>query len=108
MPAQSGPGGLTEVCAASLAVAAATSATNPLDVLKVEGTSLSPALNFVQVRLQLQRLREPQSVAKTVTGLVRNEGALVFFSGLPAALTRAMVYGGLRFGTLSIQSDILT
>lgn len=62
--------------------------------------------NVVKTRLQLQsRLLEdgrkaPGLVATAVT-MVRREGVLSLWTGLPAAMTRGLLYGGLRLGLYS-------
>ncbi|KVH94462.1 Mitochondrial carrier domain-containing protein [Cynara cardunculus var. scolymus] len=69
------------------AVAAATGITHPLDVLKV--------------RLQMQFVGErgPLSgMGQTFVRVVRKEGPRSLYLGLTPALTRSVLYGGLRLG----------
>ncbi|KAG2621178.1 mitochondrial substrate carrier family protein ucpB-like isoform X1 [Panicum virgatum] len=69
------------------AVAAATAATHPLDVIKV--------------RLQMQHARQRGNLVgmgTIFTQLVTREGPRSLYLGLAPALTRSVVYGGLRLG----------
>lgn len=69
------------------AVAAATGITHPLDVLKV------------RLQMQLVGERGPLSgMGQTFVQVVRKEGPRSLYLGLTPALTRSVLYGGLRLG----------
>ncbi|XP_019084463.1 PREDICTED: mitochondrial substrate carrier family protein ucpB-like isoform X3 [Camelina sativa] len=70
-----------------VSVALATGVTHPLDVLKV--------------RLQMQHVGQRGhliGMAGTFLQLIKNEGARSLYLGLTPALTRSVLYGGLRLG----------
>ncbi|KAI3749309.1 hypothetical protein L2E82_19916 [Cichorium intybus] len=70
-----------------VAVAAATGITHPLDVLKV------------RLQMQLVGQRGPLiGMGQTFVGVVKKEGARSLYLGLTPALTRSVLYGGLRLG----------
>nr|CAD1817003.1 unnamed protein product [Ananas comosus var. bracteatus] len=64
------------------AVAVATTITHPLDVLKV--------------RLQMQLAGQRGNLGGIFTQMVKTEGAGALYLGLAPALTRSVLYGGLR------------
>eukprot|EP00798_Chlamydomonas_sp_ICE-L_P012522 gene12522-15738_t len=70
---------MAEFAISGVSVAVATICTNPLDVIKT--------------RLQLQ--------VSTGIDIVKNEGALALWKGLPPAVVRGLTYGGLRLGLYS-------
>ncbi|KAL8262156.1 hypothetical protein R6Q59_026205 [Mikania micrantha] len=70
-----------------VAVAAATGITHPLDVLKV------------RLQMQLVGQRGPLTgMGQTFVQVVKKEGPRALYLGLTPALTRSVVYGGLRLG----------
>ncbi|KAI5399252.1 hypothetical protein KIW84_064572 [Lathyrus oleraceus] len=70
-----------------LSVAIATSITHPLDVLKV------------RLQMQLVGQKGPLSgMGQLFLSVVKNEGPKSLYLGLTPALTRSVVYGGLRLG----------
>merc|ERR1719188_2525304 len=69
----------------ALAGMTATTCTQPLDTLKVR----------VQVAAAAGKHASPFAIASQT---VKNEGALVFYKGLSAGLTRQVIYTGGRFG----------
>ncbi|CAI9107992.1 OLC1v1007498C7 [Oldenlandia corymbosa var. corymbosa] len=70
-----------------LSVAAATGVTHPFDVLKV------------RLQMQLVGQRGPLiGMGKLFVQLVKNEGLKSLYLGLTPALTRSVLYGGLRLG----------
>nr|XP_043636084.1 mitochondrial substrate carrier family protein ucpB [Erigeron canadensis] len=70
-----------------VAVAAATAITHPLDVLKV------------RLQMQLVGQRGPLTgMGKTMVQVVRKEGPRSLYLGLTPALSRSVLYGGLRLG----------
>ncbi|KAJ1378364.1 Mitochondrial carrier protein, partial [Sesbania bispinosa] len=70
-----------------LSVAVATAITHPLDVLKV------------RLQMQLVGQKGPLSgMGQLFFRLVKNEGPKSLYLGLTPALTRSVVYGGLRLG----------
>ncbi|XP_004496002.1 uncharacterized protein [Cicer arietinum] len=70
-----------------LSVAIATSITHPLDVLKV------------RLQMQLVGQKGPLSgMGQLFLSVVKNEGHKSLYLGLTPALTRSVVYGGLRLG----------
>jgi len=85
-----------EVAISGCSVGTATLLTNPFDVLKT--------------RLQLQTLRvdptlllqganvRPPGLVGTAVKLIQEEGILALWKGLPPALARGFIYGGLRLG----------
>lgn len=69
------------------AVATATAVTHPLDVVKV------------RLQMQLVGQRGPLiGMGQTFTQMLRNEGIRSLYLGLAPALTRSVLYGGLRLG----------
>lgn len=71
----------------AVSVATATGVTHPLDVLKV------------RLQMQLVGQRAPLTgVGKVFTQILQNEGPRSFYLGLGPALTRSILYGGLRLG----------
>ncbi|XP_027365237.1 mitochondrial substrate carrier family protein ucpB isoform X2 [Abrus precatorius] len=70
-----------------LSVAVATAITHPLDVLKV------------RLQMQLVGQKGPLSgMGQLLLSTVKNEGPKSLYLGLTPALTRSVVYGGLRLG----------
>ncbi|XP_047318227.1 mitochondrial substrate carrier family protein ucpB isoform X2 [Impatiens glandulifera] len=70
-----------------ISVAAATSITHPLDVLKV------------RLQMQLVGKRGPLiGMGRLLTQTVKNEGPTSLYLGLMPALIRSVLYGGLRLG----------
>ncbi|KAJ0878256.1 putative mitochondrial carrier domain superfamily [Helianthus annuus] len=70
-----------------VAVATATGITHPLDVLKV------------RLQMQLVGQRGPLTgMGQTFVQVVKKEGPRALYLGLTPALTRSVVYGGLRLG----------
>ncbi|KAF8392529.1 hypothetical protein HHK36_022872 [Tetracentron sinense] len=70
-----------------IAVATATSVTHPLDVLKV------------RLQMQLVGQRGPLTgMGKLSAQIVKTEGIRAMYLGLAPALTRSVIYGGLRLG----------
>lgn len=68
-------------------VAAASTVTHPLDLLKV------------RLQMQLVGQRGPLiGMGKLVSNLVKNEGVMALYSGLSPGLVRSVFYGGLRLG----------
>ncbi|KAL8151394.1 hypothetical protein V2J09_021202 [Rumex salicifolius] len=71
----------------AVSVATATGVTHPLDVLKV------------RLQMQLIGQRGPLSgLGKVFTQMLQKEGPRSFYLGLGPALTRSVLYGGLRLG----------
>lgn len=80
---------MQEFLVSGISVGIATTLTNPIDVVKT--------------RLQLQRLKTvggeaPPGMVGTGVALVRTEGPLSLWAGLPPALARGFFYGGARLG----------
>ncbi|KAL1331597.1 hypothetical protein HN51_048862 [Arachis hypogaea] len=70
-----------------LSVAVATAITHPLDVLKV------------RLQMQLVGQKGPLTgMGQLFLSVVKNEGPKSLYSGLTPALTRSVLYGGLRLG----------
>ena len=98
----------------SLSVAVATAATNPIDVVKVnlqiDKTSSSPshtlkpaapASSYTKEISRMQRVKGKPSgtgFMGTAAHLFQNEGVWGFTKGMEAALSRSVVYGGVRIG----------
>jgi solute carrier family 25 oxoglutarate transporter 11 len=80
------------VATGALAGMTATTCTQPLDMLKVR----------VQVAAAAGRNASPFQIA---TQTVKNEGALVFYKGLSAGLTRQVIYTGGRFGLFDMLTE---
>lgn len=81
-----------ELGVSGVSVGVATLTTNPFDVVKT--------------RLQLQSLKtanqeKSPGLVRTGVLLVRHEGVLALWNGLPPALARGLLYGGLRLGLYS-------
>ncbi|XP_056169030.1 uncharacterized protein LOC115680195 isoform X2 [Syzygium oleosum] len=70
-----------------LSVGVATGVTHPLDVLKVR----------LQMQLVGQR-GQLTGMSQVFIQLVKNEGPCSLYSGMTPALTRSLLYGGLRLG----------
>ncbi|KAG2429349.1 hypothetical protein HXX76_011115 [Chlamydomonas incerta] len=80
---------LQDLVISGISVGGATCATNPLDVIKT--------------RLQLNdRKATPGAprpgLIKTGVNIVRHEGVIALWSGLPPAVARGFLYGGMRLG----------
>ncbi|PNW81722.1 hypothetical protein CHLRE_06g257550v5 [Chlamydomonas reinhardtii] len=80
---------LQDLIISGISVGGATCATNPLDVIKT--------------RLQLNdRKATPGAprpgLIKTGVNIVRHEGAFALWNGLPPAVARGFLYGGMRLG----------
>eukprot|EP00803_Ostreobium_quekettii_P006698 evm.model.scf_796.1 EVM.evm.TU.scf_796.1 scf_796:5838-10642(+) len=80
---------LLELVTSGASVGIATSATNPIDVVKVRQQLAS---------LKLADGRPAPGLMRTGVELVRTEGAHALTRGLAPAAVRAIVYGGLRLG----------
>ncbi|GLC45135.1 hypothetical protein PLESTB_000431300 [Pleodorina starrii] len=86
-----------ELIISGISVGGATTCTNPLDVVKT--------------RLQLQSRRTPgvrlPGLFGTAANIVREEGVLSLWNGLPPAVTRGLLYGGMRLGLYGPCKDML-
>lgn len=77
----------------SFAGCCATSAIQPMDMVKVR----------VQVGASAGQATGPITIASEI---LRNEGALAFYSGISASFTRQLVYTGARLGLFDVFSDM--
>ncbi|GFR45395.1 hypothetical protein Agub_g6678 [Astrephomene gubernaculifera] len=77
-----------ELVISGISVGGATTCTNPLDVIKT--------------RLQLYTRKMPGAtkpgLVRTGINIVRDEGVLSLWNGLPPAIARGFLYGGMRLG----------
>ncbi|KAI8477204.1 MAG: mitochondrial carrier domain-containing protein [Monoraphidium minutum] len=85
----------SEFLTSGVSVACATTVTNPLDVIKT--------------RMQLRQAQGGPAPGMVATGaqLVRTEGVPTLWKGLPPAIVRGLMYGGLRLGLYSPTRDWL-
>ncbi|GLI62909.1 uncoupling protein 2 [Volvox africanus] len=86
-----------ELIISGISVGGATTCTNPFDVVKT--------------RLQLQSRKTPGAplpgLFQTAANIVRDEGVIGLWKGLPPAVSRGFLYGGMRLGLYGPSKDVL-